>query len=156
MLTEKYRCVHEDECHHWYDSCRHRRVEYLADGVVEHVGRVQSHVRGLDTVVACYVVLSRLDLHEFWDVQAERHQHHGCHIHQNSLGTRHRQVQISAMKIQHLLLMGTIILTTNSSNQVYVLKKDTFLVWLFGFNHTNTAKQLSVYSVITRKVFVLK
>ena len=104
MLTEKYRCVHEDECHHRYDGCRHRWVEYLADGVVEHVGRVQSHVRCLDTVVACYVVLSRLDLHEFGYVEAKRHQHHGCHIHQHSLGARHRQVQISVIKIRKFQL----------------------------------------------------
>jgi hypothetical protein len=61
LVTEENRCVHVNECGHRENSRRQCGMEDLADGVVEHVRRVQPGVGGLDLgrVVALVVGLKQ-------------------------------------------------------------------------------------------------
>ena len=90
--------VHVDECGHGQDPGGQSGVEDLADGVVEHVGGVQPHLRGLDVCgvapAGLGVGADRLGLHELGDVQADGDEGHGEDVEHHAAGGRHRGVQV--------------------------------------------------------------
>ena len=94
-LTEEDLGVHVDERGHGEEAGGEGRMEDLADGVVQHVGRVEPHVRHLD--LRGVVPHGGLGLHELGDVEGDGDDGHRHHVHGHAAARSHGRVQVPGL-----------------------------------------------------------